>query len=184
MNFSFLGDDGFRLGPKKYGPSNTTLVWLVRLQIQFTMSMPQANSLGVSATLMDIRYKPHAPILRLISLKNSRKKSPFSNGISLDLIDKGILNICMISTPEIIFKRHFLVQCIDLQYHSCDNLSDCKCLLTTTILHPAQNKVPSDSASSNSKYPRDPALTRSCQLFRSVELQPSFIGEFLGIQQS
>ncbi len=67
------------------------------------MSMLQANSLGVFETLMDIRYKPHAPILRPISLPKLSKKSPFSNGISLELIDEGILNIRVISTPEIIF---------------------------------------------------------------------------------
>lgn len=68
-----------------------------------------------------------------------------------------------------------MVQCIDLQHHSCDNLSDSNVLLTTDILHPAQNKVPSDSASSlNSKYSCDvtvivPLFNKEATLVRCIE---------------
>ena len=68
-----------------------------------------------------------------------------------------------------------MVQCIDLQHHSCDNLSDSNVSLTTDILHPAQNKVPSDSASSlNSKYSCDvtviiPLFNKEATLVRCIE---------------
>ena len=68
-----------------------------------------------------------------------------------------------------------MVQCIDLQHHSCDNLSDSNVSLTTDILHPAQNKVPSDSASSlNSKYSCDvtviiPLFNKEVTLVRCIE---------------
>ena len=68
-----------------------------------------------------------------------------------------------------------MVQCIDLQHHSCDNLTDCNVSLTTDVLHPAQNNVPSDSASSlNSKYSCDvtviiPLFNKEATLVRCIE---------------
>ena len=68
-----------------------------------------------------------------------------------------------------------MVQCIDLQHQFCDNLSDSNVSLTTDILHPAQNKVPADSASSlNSKYSCDvtviiPLFNKEATLIRCIE---------------
>ncbi len=68
-----------------------------------------------------------------------------------------------------------MIQRIDLQHHFCDNLSDSNVSLTTDVLHPAQNKVPSDSTSSlNSKYSCDvtviiPLFNKEATLVRCIE---------------